>query len=247
MNMMPDFPSILTEERDIRLSPAPDDEGATLQTASSPKQPSHLILRGTLTLKTYFAHKHFFKLLSFAGKVKLIYQAAKQDDPYADFYLLKIEEALCDAKVSLEKSLALHQSIIASAPGLKMGLVDTHQSMTMPVYFGTPYAYLAVRVLLTLDEIVCCILSQKQLGFPLKQPIKAILWEMSQPWRQALLKANDWKSTGVTRQDVIQHTPLAEQVIKLLGTLDSRIIDQTQRSRLAPKIISSLQKNSIED
>lgn len=239
--MMPDFPSTLIEGRG---SPAPDTE-AVIQEASLPKQPGHLTLRGTLTLKTYFAHKHFLKLLSFASKVKLIYQAAKQDDPYADFYLLKIEEALCDAKVSLEKSLAMHQAIIASASGLQMGLVNTEKLTKLPVYFGTPYAYLAVRALLILDEIVCCVLSQKRLGFPLKQPIKTILWEMSQPWREALLKANDWQFTGVTRQDLIQHTPLAKQAIQLFGTLDARIIDQTQRSRLAPKIISSLQKNSI--
>jgi integrating conjugative element protein (TIGR03761 family) len=204
---------------------------------------NYLNIQGKLSLKTRFGQNQFYHLLTFAKKVKVIYFAAKKDDPYADYYLIKIEEALCDAKKELDKSLAFHQFITANTAGLEVTLEN--KPIIVPLYFGTPFAYFAARLLLTLDETAQCILIKKHLGIPLNQPIKALLKEVSLPWRQALHVADSWYLTGVTRQDVRIPTSLGEQTLQQFGKLDARIIDRSHRSRLAPDIIFAANKNTI--
>jgi integrating conjugative element protein (TIGR03761 family) len=202
------------------------------------KRPGTLTTHGTLTLKTRLAQRYFLGLLPFASQMNAIYQASRLDDPYADFYLMKIENALIKTQECLREQSQLYQQQLSNLAGLQMQLADTDRPLSVPIYFATPYAHFATRLLVELDALARCVISLNKLGLPLEKPLSELLRGLGKSFRSTLGKCNGWQHTGITRQDVVENTPLAIDAKQRMGKLDPRIMNKSLRAKLAPRIIS---------
>lgn len=236
----------LNEDMSVKTSSGIPDYLAFRKTFLA-KRPGTLSTHGTLTLKTYTAQGHFLELLPFAKRMKAIYQASRLDDPYADFYLMKIENALIKTQAFLREKAECYQQQLSHLVGLQMQLADTDKPLILPIYFATPYAHFATRLLVDLDELTRCVISLNKLGLPLEKPLSELLRGLGKSFRSTLGKSNGWKPTGVTRHDMVENTPRAIDAEQQMGKLDPRIMNKSLRAKLAPRIISvSKQKNVIQ-
>ncbi|MDI3206789.1 PFL_4669 family integrating conjugative element protein [Pseudomonas shahriarae] len=94
-------------------------------------------------------------LSGFVSLMNRMKRAAERDDPYADFWLIRIHEKLESSKSELAEIKArLDQSMKSLPEALSVGENLNVLPVTLPVYINSPFGFLAVYLLIAYDDIV---------------------------------------------------------------------------------------------
>ena len=86
------------------------------------------------------------------------------DDPYADWWLVKVEEAL--ARSAQEVKVLRHwvEDQLKSTPAIEVKLAASLQPVRVPLQFRNPFAYSAARILADVDTLVRAVLTARHIG-----------------------------------------------------------------------------------
>lgn len=183
-------------------------ESLSKQDSKKPKESQNsFMVVASLTLHTEVANKLFYAtwergnigLVQFASQVAKIYKSSKADDPYADWYLMKIYDAVFSAKERLKEIEEKTTSYFNNQRGLSLQYSRSkpwHQELRIV----SPYSYMGASLLTDLDNILRQIIIIRHVGvqtenaFTIKQPIKELQDAFAVPFV--------WKETKVTREDI---------------------------------------------
>ena len=170
--------------------------------------PNPFMVMSNLTLHTEIAHNIFYAtwkkgnigLVQFASQVAKIYKSSQADDPYADWYLMKIYDALFAAKERLKKIEEKTNFYFDNQRGLKLQYAP-NKPWQHELRIVNPFSYMGACLLTDLDHILrqiiiirhVCVQTESQLT--IKQPIKELQDSFAIPFV--------WKKTNVTRADII--------------------------------------------
>ena len=103
-------------------------------------------------------------LIGFADRLRLIWQAARQDDPYADWWLIKIHTALGAAEQWIQAGQQTLAERLAASPALEVTVAASQKPYRTPLRFANPYAYRGARWLGEYDNLACGVLSAVHVG-----------------------------------------------------------------------------------
>ena len=208
------------------------------------------VLRGgaTLTLQTrqaqrlvkgrgYTAEKPaIIGLIGFANLLRSIWHGARADDPYADWWMLKVHEALELA----EQELAATEQAIATqfqAMGaIEVAAPTSSKPARIALNFSNPYAFRAARLVGLYDGLVRTVLSAQHVGLLSRDEAERALHLGGRLVRRALQSAVGYRFVGVTRLDVEQGTAKAQQAGDVMGELPEDILAGTSRAPYAPAV-----------
>ncbi len=211
------------------------------------------VLRGgaTLTLQTrqaqrlvkgrgYTADKPaIIGLIGFANLVRSIWHGARADDPYADWWMLKIDEALELSQAALR---AAEQEVAARFQAIDAIEVSAPTSMKparIALNFSNPYAFRAARLVALYDGLVRSLLSARHVGLLARDETERALHFGGRQIRRALQSAVGYRFTAVTRLDVVQGTAKALQAQQAMGELPADILAGSRRAPHAPAAVTS--------
>ncbi|MEO8964705.1 MAG: AcaB family transcriptional regulator [Gammaproteobacteria bacterium] len=166
----------------------------------------HVVI-ANLTLHTEIAHDIFYAtwkkgnigLVQFASQVAKIYKASQADDPYADWYLMKVYDAIFTAKERLQKIEEKTASYFDNQRGLKLQYTP-NKPWQHELRIINPFSYMGAGLLTDLDHILRQIIivrhvcAQTESELTIKQPIKELQNSFAVPFV--------WKDTKVTRTDI---------------------------------------------
>ena len=185
---------------------------------------------GQITLYTRLAQSLFncswkhgkLGLVQFASIMTKISKAAREDDPYADWYLLKSYQALFDVREkiqSIELTLAQH---LHNLRGVKVTLSSNSQCLHFPLQFSTPYGFMGAYLLADVDYVFRQIATLKRIGifYPEDITIKKIVHYL----QNAFAIPRYWRHTGITRQDVITNTERYQKAKALMGEVPEAVL-----------------------
>lgn len=225
-------------------------------------KPARLTGDVTLTLQTTAAQKLFFgvkqnnktsvNLLQFGGRMTDIWLAAKKDDPYADWFLVKVYDKVSTLRQQIAIAIKRYKAQLDEASELSrlnFTLFTSAQPTKQALRFGTQYGYLGASLVADYDELMQVILTARQVGILFDQPHHII----QQTWRQQLLSLFKlpyrWQAFGLTRQDVKEQTDKATKAKERMGKLPNGIQTMKLRSPFAPTIFIPREriKPSIEE
>jgi integrating conjugative element protein (TIGR03761 family) len=217
------------------------------------QQPGRLLQQGTLTLQTRLAQR-FFKgypgktkgLTQFSWYLRKIWQAAAEDDPYADLFLLRIYDLIVNARRAFQQQIAQYRQLLNSIEGIQLAIVSTHKPLELSLRFGTCYGYFASILLAEFDQLTRYILSIKYAGLMPPQEADVLLRQANKALRRVFMRPFNWKPLQLTREDVKQQTDAAQQAYKQMGKLPAPVLEGTLRARYAPAIKKSPPTVSIE-
>jgi integrating conjugative element protein (TIGR03761 family) len=161
----------------------------------------------SLTLHTEIANKLFYAtwergnigLVQFASQVAKIYKSSKADDPYADWYLMKIYDAIFAAKKYLKDIKEKTSAYFDNQSGLSLQY-ERSKPWEQQLRIVSPFSYMGASLLIELDNILRQIIIIRHVGvqteneFTIKEPIKKLQYAFAVPFI--------WKDTKVTRDDV---------------------------------------------
>lgn len=214
-----------------------------------------------LTLHTYHATRAWFgrafepqkphitgmrQYLMIAGKIQ---QAAARDDPYADIWMLRIDEKLADTRKTLSDQGNRIKNILDQIPEeLSIEKNLSQQPFRTGIYPGSHQGWEGVHLLIQLDRIVRDILLARHISLlnatecfeRTNMACNAIRSLCSTPNRYP-------GSSGATREDFAANNARARAAIEKYGELPEDILQGTRRSSYAPPIRHERSATVISD
>ncbi|WP_208022035.1 PFL_4669 family integrating conjugative element protein [Pseudomaricurvus hydrocarbonicus] len=130
-------------------------------------------------------------LLGFAERLRTLWQAARMDDPYADWWLLKVEEGIAGSRAQLCRLQQLLEALIASAEGLEVSIAHSERPQRVSLQFASPYAFRAAQLLADYDQVVCTAMTLRHVGMTIPDALLDQL-KGSGRWVRRVLSGRGW-------------------------------------------------------
>lgn len=175
-------------------------------------------------------------LIRFGMMIHLVWLAAEADDPYADWCLLRVQEALKDARRDLGQSQDHVQSLLRAERGVEIGVGASIRPVRIPLRFSTPYGYMGAYLVADYDNLVRTCLTAKHVGLGRPGYMNQLMDQGAHRVRSVFHTVQAWRYSGINREDVRQRTRRALAAEQALGEVPQEIVDGTLRAEVAPKL-----------
>lgn len=173
-------------------------------------------------------------LIAFASAVNTIWQAAERDDPYALWWLTKIETGIEQCRSHLNDQLNEAAYLYPDAEILEVGTAESEQSYRIRLAFSNPYAYRAAHMLGEYDVMVrtCYTLIFVGAGEPAE--LQTIVARAGRHIRRVLAIPQGFKVCAIDREDIHQDNQRAQRAVELMGPLPEDILTGEKRPVFLP-------------
>ena len=182
-------------------------------------------------------------LLGFSDRLRLIWHAAGENDPYADWWLVKIQDSLAAIEARIATESHKLEELMKTGRTLRLAPAEVKEPFRMKLEFSTPYAYRAARTLGDFDELVCLLFTAKHLGMLTDEKVHDIIRGCARRIRAIFLLPLHFKRLGITRQDFIKGDLVCQRAKDLMGILPTDISNGSRRAMFAPPIQSDQTRN----
>jgi len=181
-------------------------------------------------------HPGIVGLVRFAMLMKRLWVSAMLDDPYADWFLLQIHEALEAGRDELQRTRAEMALLLSSAATVQITVAHSLKPARVPLQFANPYGYMGAYLVGDYDELVCAVLTARHVGMLARDTAEQMLKRGGRQIRRAFLLPTLWRHCAVDRDDVRQNNVRAQTAAASMGELPQGILDGTLRAKHAPEI-----------
>jgi len=175
-------------------------------------------------------------VLGFGHRAALLWRSAAQDDPYADWFLLKIAASIDATKQKIDEQTKRIGDVLVAMEGFKIEIAHALEPVEFPIQFSNPYGYMGAYLVADFDGLSRAVLTARHLGLIDRLRSDEILRGAGRAIRRTFNYALEWRLTGVRRKDFEPMNANAERAQKLMGEIPSEILKGTHRARIAPPI-----------
>ena len=148
-------------------------------------------------------------LIGFANLLRPIWQGARGDDPYADWWLVKAEQALTMSGEAMEAECEALGALVQREGALEMTPASSVQPTRVALQFANPYAYRGAQLLARYDGFARDVLMARHVGLLGREPSERSLYQGARWVRRAFVSALGYRFVGATRVDLAQQTAKA--------------------------------------
>lgn len=204
----------------------------------------------TLTLHTHHAARiwqgrtaregvhSIMGMAGYIGVTNQIKQAAAQDDPYADWAIVQLEEKLMQAKAGMLELTQQLDRIRQDLPAqIDMGDNLNIHPVTLPLYMGSQLGFLAVYLLTDYDTLVRHTLLAHHTALIGRRDMEAWIDDGAHLLRSLFGQAQRYRHAGVTRDDMAANNARALAAIERMGLPPTDILEGHRRSQFSPPIV----------
>ena len=174
-------------------------------------------------------------LVGFATRLRVIWQAARNDDPYAHWWLIKVHETLDSAHQLINKRQTELDARLGQMTALDVVVAQSSRPYRVPLRFANPYAYRGARLIAVYDTLVCTALTGTHIGLFDRDTSDGVLNGCARKIRGAFALPQDYRFLGIDREAVQKGTGKAPQAAELMGAVPDDIMTGERRAPLVPR------------
>jgi len=168
---------------------------------------------------------------------------ASQDDPYADWWLIRVEEKLSDVKVRLAEVKEQLEAIYINVPAaMSLGENLNLQPANIAIFANSPLGFMAIYLLAQFDEISRQLVLAHHTALIDRNTLDRYLDDCSHHLRSLFSLVQRYRHSDTTREDFAAGNVAAIAAIEKFGEIPADILDGTRRSRFAPPIYRRAEK-----
>ena len=187
----------------------------------------------------------------FGGLLRTLTQAATQDDPWADWWLMRVQDHIDDGRSKLKQLLDAVEAFMQNQLPDEVSYMNAMSSkpLEIEVRFDSPLAYQAAYLLADFDKLARHVQMARHYGLIAREQTEQLLNQGAKVIRSILSRVDDWKFTGATRDDVAANNPKAIAAREKMGDCPQEILAGEKRSRYAPplrRITNGVETNGVE-
>ncbi len=177
-------------------------------------------------------------LSGFASVMSKMRRGAEQDDPYSDWWMLRIEGKLDDTKKRLQDLREQVDQVLADIPpDLTLGDNLNVQPVKLPLFIDAQLGFLAVYLLADYDQVARRVILAHHTALIDRRTMDHWLDEGAHLLRSTFALAQRYRYSGAQRDDFAANNAVARAARETLGDLPQDVLEGTRRSRFAPPII----------
>jgi integrating conjugative element protein (TIGR03761 family) len=173
-------------------------------------------------------------LLGFADQLRIIWAAALADDPYADWWLIKVDDALNGARSRLAQEQAALMNSLQRLSNLEIRVASSRQPERVALRFTNPYAYWGAHLIARFDRVACTIMTARHVGLLTVEQANRDVHRCSAPLRRLFSVPQGYRYLNIDRETMKAGGTAAEAAITRMGELPLQVLNDTQRASLAP-------------
>ncbi len=239
------------------VSPHDSDNKAIAPQKTINEQPGGLRSETRMTIQTRQAQKlvtgrkrakgvqPIIGLLDYGRRMKLLWLSAQANDPYADLYLIKIEESIDETKQLIKEKKQWLDDVLNSMPGFDIDIAQSMQPIQVSIVFQNPYGYMGAYLISEYDELCCSVFTASHIGLIDRKTASSLIEAAGKLIRRTFDMAAKWKFTGVTRDDIKASNPVGLGAIETYGACPEPILSASKRAKIAPEIRENASKVKV--
>ena len=172
-------------------------------------------------------------LVGFADRLRVIWQAVAADDPYADWFLLRVEAALDDVRSLIKAERAVVPAFDDDA--VEVELAASTRPARIELRFATPYAYRAAYLLGQFDAHARRLLTARHVGFVAPQTIADSLRRCAHAIRASFATPQMYRVFGVDRLGYGQSTAATNRARARMGDVPVDVLEGRTLAAARPR------------
>jgi len=174
-------------------------------------------------------------LTGFADRLRVIWLAARNDDPYADWWLIKIHEAIDSSSTYIRDWQIELNSQLDQVTGLEVTVAGSQKPCRVPLQFANPYAYQAARLLSEYDTLVCSVLTARHIGLQNNKVSEGLLRLCGRKIRSTFVIPQGYKFLQIDRATLSQGGEKSINARKAMGEVPEDILCGERHAPLVPR------------
>ena len=182
-----------------------------------------------------FARDGVLGLFGFAERVRTLWIAAAEADPYAEWWLLKIERAVAHAEVELQTLKSTVLTLLSGCEAMTIVPAASIRPVETTLQFTSAQAFRGAQLVGHADAVARAILTARHVGCLTAQSAAQTLWRVGHAVRSAFGAAQGYVATGITREDFANATPRAAFGVQAMGILPSVILNESVTPENLPR------------
>ncbi len=175
-------------------------------------------------------------LTAFSTMISKVWEAAAEDDPYADWFLLKAEQAIDETQALIKKRQHEVGARLKSRERVHIEVAASLEPVEMPLGFPTPFGYMGAYLIEDYDQLVLSLLTAVHVALMPRDAAMALLSQTGRAIRRTFLVPTQYKHLAITRKDLEMMTQRGAEAVKAMGELPREVLQGKLRSRYAPAI-----------
>ncbi|MDH4564540.1 MULTISPECIES: PFL_4669 family integrating conjugative element protein [unclassified Pseudomonas] len=177
-------------------------------------------------------------LNGFIAVMNKMKRGAEQDDPYSDWWMLRIEEKLAQTKDTLQALREqVDQALADVPPALTLGENLNVQPVKLPLFVNAQLGFVAVYLLADYDDLARKLILAHHTALIDRSTLERWLNEGAHALRSLFSLAQQYRFSGCVRDDFAAKNAAARAAIEKFGELPEEVLEGTRRSRYAPPIV----------
>ena len=180
-------------------------------------------------------------LVGFANRLRVIWQGARDDDPYADWWLIRIHEGIEAAGNEVRSRKRQLAEPLAQMNALDVDIAASKRPYRVPLNFANPYAYRGAKLLAEFDSLVCLALTLRHIGLLGNQASEDSINACARKLRSLFMMPQSYRLLKINRELVSTSTGRSQEARKLMGEIPADVLSGARHAPLVPskRILSS--------
>jgi len=170
----------------------------------------------------------------FADWLRVIWQAARADDPYADWWLIKVHEAIADRDALLQRLQRALDEQLAQMGSIEVAVAESEHPYRMPLQFANPYAYQAARLVSKYDALVCAALTACHIGMLDGAARRQVIELGGRKIRSLFILPQGYRFLRIDRAGILKGGGKSTQAVQTMGVVPGDVLSGERRAPLAP-------------
>lgn len=152
-------------------------------------------------------------LNGFLAVMHKLKRGAELDDPYADWWMLQVEEKLADTRAQLDQLRQQVDRALAGAPeALTLGDNRNLQPVELPLFVNAQLGFMAVYLLADYDALARRLILAHHTALIDRRTLERWLNEGGHALRSLFAMVRSYRHAGVTRTDFAAHNARARRI-----------------------------------
>jgi len=174
-------------------------------------------------------------LNSFAAQLRIIYDQSGEGDPYADYWLIKVERELVEKTETFESNIKDYTKILGQYENIRHEVAHSIKPITKHLRFSIAYSFQGAMMLMKLDQLIRTVMTANHVGLVETHVTNREIRNAAKQARNVFESVIGYRFCDVKRDDIAANNPKAQRAQELMGGCPSAILDD----EIAPKFVSS--------
>ena len=173
-------------------------------------------------------------LLGFAVQLNTLWQAVRMDDPYADWWLIKIEAAIALCREHLSYLLEELSALLESHSSFQISIAESSKPQRISLQFANPYAFRGAQMLADYDRLMCLVMTVRHLGIGIPQDLNEQVDASARRLRSVFALPQGYHCCDIDRIAVMQGGQLGRNARERMGEVPEDILCGDRLPALRP-------------